>query len=246
MRLPLIRPHATPFMLMIAPLVVASLLGGCQTGSDSAADDSSITLDFDFSKSSIGWTGGSSDYTADTAPVSVNIESATAPTPFSGQTYLMTGVNRSDDLFLFAQKSFGGLRANQSYQAEFTVQFLTNTPSGCFGVGGAPGEAVTVKAGISPNPPKAVIDNTGYYAMNIDKGDQTQSGSQAQALGNIANGRECDGSSVYVSKTLRSSAPLTFTTNADGMAWLMIGLDSGFEAGSTVYYQRVMVSLKPQ
>lgn len=230
-------------LMLTVPLFAAALLLGCQSEDDSRTPKS---FDFDFSKSAIGWSGGRSDFSTQTAPENVTIDVANAPSPFTGTTYLMTGINRSDDLFLFAKKQIGGLRANQRYQAQFTVQFLSNAPSGCFGVGGAPGEAVTLKAGMSAIEPLAIIDANGDYTMNIDKGDQTQGGTQAQALGNIANGRECDGTSVYVSKTLRSTTPLTVTTDANGSAWLLVGLDSGFEAGSTVYYQDIQLTLTPQ
>ena len=59
----------------------------------------------------------------------------------------ISGVNRSDDLFMFYKGQVGGLQGGTTYQVSFQVEFATIAPSGCIGVGGAPGENVYIKAG---------------------------------------------------------------------------------------------------
>ena len=78
-----------------------------------------------------------------------------------------------------------------SYLARFNVEIATNVPSGCIGVGGAPGESVWVKAGATTVEPVA-IDQGGQLRMNIDKGNQSNGGANAVVLGNVANSRSCD------------------------------------------------------
>jgi hypothetical protein len=39
---------------------------------------------------------------------------------------------------------------------------------------------------------------------------------------------------------------MTATADADGRLWLYIGTDSGFEAGFTLYYESITVTLSPR
>jgi hypothetical protein len=41
------------------------------------------------------------------------------------------------------------------------------------------------------------------------------------------------------------AAPLSVKADAQGSAWLLVGFDSGFEALSRLYYQRLTVRLEP-
>jgi len=128
----------------------------------------------------------------------------------------------------------------------FDVEIATNVPSGCFGVGGAPGEGVTVKAGVSLVEPDAVLDSAGYLRMNVDKGQQTNGGEAAIVLGDLANSRECDGNFVWETKRLNGDGQsLQITTDGTGSVWLFVGTDSGFESLSAVYYTRFQVSFEP-
>jgi len=66
-------------------------------------------------------------------------------------------------------------------------------------------------------------------------------------LGTMANTVKDCGEPRWESKTL--SAPLTnrLSVKADekGVIWVLIGFDSGFEALSQLYYQRLSLSLEP-
>ena len=63
------------------------------------------------------------------------------PAPLESQSGLfISGVNRSDDLFMFFKGPIDGLTPEASYAVEVSVEIATSTPAGCFGVGGAPGE----------------------------------------------------------------------------------------------------------
>lgn len=43
-----------------------------------------------------------------------------------------------------------GLVAEAAYEVSYVVRFASNAPSGCAGVGGAPGESVWKKVGAKP------------------------------------------------------------------------------------------------
>jgi hypothetical protein len=230
-------------MRMALPVVLAVLLlnSACDQ-SDGSGPATEIGIDFATDR---GWRGGQSDYSTDTAPEDVVFEEgATLPAPFTGTGLLSSGINRSDDLFLYATRKFDGLLPNQRYRISFDLRILTDVASGCVGVGGAPGESVTVKAGASPIEP-VTVETDGEFLMNIDKGNQVQSGADALALGNIANSStDCEQRS-YEEKLLSSTTPLVTQTDAGGALWIIFGIDSGFESGSGIYYLGAQVSATP-
>lgn len=168
--------------LLTAAFVV--LLYACSDGPDESP--SPIQIDIDFNSAVTDWTGGFSDYTPETEPSDIVVAPRSLPKPHNGFGLYTFGTNRSDDLFIYVKKKFTGFIPNATYSLVFSVQFLTEAPAGCVGVGGAPGEAVIVKGGASAVEPLTVRVN-GQFQMNIDKGNQASSGKDALALGHIAN-----------------------------------------------------------
>jgi hypothetical protein len=82
--------------------------------------------------------------------------------------------------------------------------------------------------------------------VSIDRGNQSQSGPAGLVLGNIANSVPDCGNRRWESKSLSIPASATLTVRADdrGEAWLLVGMDSGFESFSRVYLQRFVVRLE--
>ena len=79
------------------------------------------------------------------------------------------------------------------------LTFLSNAGVDCAGVGGAPGESVYLKFGYGDKEPK----QEGYY-LNLDKGQQAESGSHAKVIGNVAaQGADCGGVK-FAEKTIQS------------------------------------------
>lgn len=126
-------------------------------------------------------------------------------------------------------------------------------PSGCAGVGGAPGESVFLKAGASPAEPLALLGPPSSdprvspnLGMNVDKSNQSQGGIAASVTGNIANGQPCDlGLRPFVSLQRTHQHTSLVNASSRGELWLLVGTDSGFEALTALYYQRIDVSLVP-
>lgn len=220
-------------------------LAACGGGNTDAVPVS-LKLSADFNAGVAGWSGGFADYTDDTAPSDVRQVAQALPAPLSGNGYFLTGHNRSDDALIYVKKQFAGLVPSAKYKVLFDVKFASNTPSGCFGVGGAPGESVYVVAAVTANEPVTVKQADGNYRVNIDRGNQAESGKAGKVLGNIANGEAC-GKSNYVSKTVQSAKTDAIEVQADtaGKVWLMLGIDSGFEASGQVYLQSVTASVDP-
>ena len=228
--------------LSAALLATLAACGG-GNGDSGATGPKQLSVVFDFDKGVEGWSGGSSDFTPGTEPANVVFEQRALSAPLSGKGYFIGGTNRSDDLFLFVKRQFPGLEKNGVYNLSYTLKFASNVPSGCMGVGGSPGESVWVYAGATATEPKAVTVNN-EVRMNIDKGNQAGAGKDAQILGTLGNGQPC-GSTTYVSKTLKSAAPQKVTADANGAVWVMLGIDSGFEARSELTLQSVTIDAVP-
>jgi hypothetical protein len=82
--------------------------------------------------------------------------------------------------------------------------------------------------------------------MNVDKSNQSQGGIAASVTGNIANGQPCDlGLRPFVSLQRTHQHTSLVNASSRGELWLLVGTDSGFEALTALYYQRIDVSLVP-
>ena len=221
------------------------LTGGCRSLPSDAGE--AMTFHFDFDEGPLGFVAGFADY----PPAHEEIYELTSghralPAPLESQSGLfVSGVNRSDDLFMFFKGPIDGLTPGGSYGVEVSLEIATSTPAGCFGVGGAPGESVWIKAGVTTEEPVAVLDDS-YLRMNIDIGNQSNSGTQAVVLGNVANSRQCEQSREWELKGLESESTLAgISVPADGRVWLLIGVDSGFESLTEVYFTQAVVTLTP-
>ena len=203
-----------------------------------------LALRFDFSTSNEGWSGDFADYpVGEEAFFELGWGWDLLPAQLCGQGVRITGNNHSDDLFMFIYRPVSGLLPSATYIINYKMVIATNAPTGCVGVGGAPGESVYVKVGASTVEPMALIDD-GYYRMNIDKGNQSQGGQNAVVVGNLANGdTDCTNPSYRLKKYSNESDKLTVTSDKQGRFWLFVGTDSGFEATSTPYYSEIEVSL---
>ena len=168
------------------------------------------------------------------------------PPPLDSRSALfISGINRSDDLFMFYRGPLDGLTPGARYAATVGLEIATETPSGCLGVGGSPGESVWIKAGVTDVEPLAVSDGS-YLRMNIDIGNQSNGGTQAVVLGNVANSRTCEEPRRWETKELaEQDVSATLVVPSDGRAWILIGADSGFESLTQVYFTRASVTLTP-
>jgi hypothetical protein len=234
-------------------VVGAILLAGCE--SLTIGNRTPVIHEFDLTTAAAAaaWTGGFADYpVGEEEMFELVAEPRVLPHEVerTGQGFHLAGTNRSDDLFMFMKRRVGGLRPNRVYRATFRVEFATEAPSGCVGVGGPPGEAVWVKAGATAEEPVPVVDQVGttdYYAMNVDKGNQAVGGSDAVVLGDIANTNTDCLDWRWEMKTLQSErGELEVTADGQGRVWLLIGTDSGFESRTRLYYASVRAEFEPR
>ena len=146
----------------------------------------------------------------------------------------LSGNNHSDDLFMFVKYAIQGLDPETTYIIHFaSVIIESDATAGRIGIGGAPGESVFFKVGASTQEPQKV-DVGGFYLLNVDKGNQSQGGTNAVVIGNLANPSE-----GYQVKEFCADNALAITTDAHGKLWIFLGTDSGFEGLTKFYIARV-------
>ncbi|MEN6348501.1 MAG: Ig-like domain-containing protein [Syntrophomonas sp.] len=216
----------------------------------------SITREFLMQNDGENWGGGFADlevnYNPESYELNFNNSSLIEGLEGAGRAVLISGMNRSDDLFMFIKRKLTvaeGLQPDTTYSVKIETDFYTKAPAGAFGTGGAPGEAVKVKVGAFTTEPLAIPEDEKqdprYYRMNLDKGGQNDEGHNAVQVGNIAKVNSTD-FDTYELKTLSNNDnPLMAATDSEGRMWIMIGTDSGYEGVTSLYYTRVKVELTP-
>ncbi|MBK1442635.1 hypothetical protein JHJ32_21725 [Parapedobacter sp. ISTM3] len=215
-------------------------LAACEKDEDT---DQTISIHTDFSDGKDGWQGGFSEYSGTNAEI-YELEEGIAPLPppldESKSGYRTSGINRSDDLFMYLTKRVQGLKPNTSYRGRFSLQLASNARSGGVGAGGAPGESVGLGIGLTIKEPRSAPDNDNFYRMNIDKIHQCcTDGNDMIVIGDIANGTD-----DYVYTLIDRSGEFTATTDHQGVLWIIVGTDSGFEGRTTLYYSIINVTLE--
>ena len=238
-----------PFVIFLMALLVQSV--GCSsiTGSDDNTPD--YTHAYNFNEEPNDWTTMFSNYGVgreDDFELKSGYRSLPEPLDTDRTSLYLSGKNLSDDLNMFLKHQVDGLEPETAYQLTFEVTFATNAPSGCAGVGGPPGEGVTVHTAASNAEPARVVDNSreqGFYRLNLDENydGPAQSWYRATEIGDVANSRDCEEGRQYELKTV-TSGPQSVTTDANGNLWLLVGTRSGFEATTSLYYTEVKVAIE--
>ncbi|NQW18896.1 MAG: hypothetical protein HQ478_15605 [Chloroflexi bacterium] len=201
-------------------------------------------FEYNFDNDAEGWETGFADLPANWSPYTYELDAGyrALPSVLSGGGIYLQGHNRSDDLFMYLTKQISGLKPLTQYEIEISIDLVANVPGGLMGIGGSPGESVYVKVGATPSEPIVAANVAGQLLISVDKGQQSNDGSEMVVIGNVSNEEVVD--DEYKLKTLDNSySPLTVTSDADGQLWLIVGTDSGFEGLSNFYYSGIRYDL---
>lgn len=225
-------------------LVMLVSLTGCSDDDDSVDTGGAMEVTYDFNAGLDGWEADFADYPVDEETFyELGYEHGPLPEPLDQDqnSLKQSGNNHSDDLFMFIKRKMTGLEPNRSYDLTFDLEFATNAPDNSFGVGGSPASSVYIKAGASQTQPSKEVDFEDIYRMNIDKGNQASEGEDMINLGDFSNGSE---DATYALKALNNEDPFTVQSDENGELWVIIGTDSGFEATTTIYYNKISIEFK--
>ena len=227
---------------------LVAVLALAVTSTFACSDEEAMTVALDFRQTDRGWVGDFADYPVgedEFYELVADYRPLPEPLSGSGSGLYISGNNHSDDLWMYYKGQIAGLSPDTRYRVQLGVEFATAVPNGCFGVGGAPGEGVTVKAGASAIEPDR-MNRGGFWLMNVDKGQQTNGGEDALAIGDVANSIPCGETPQWELKQVSSDAQsIEVTTDSSGAVWLFVGTDSGFEATTSVYYTWVRATFEP-
>lgn len=235
----------TLFLLTIG---ILSNQMGCSSIFSSDSESPVQTYEYDFNERPNDWTAMFSNYTVgreDDFELESGYRTLPEPLDTNKSGFYLSGKNISDDLNMFLKHKINDLDPVTTYEVEFEVSLATNAPSGCGGVGGAPGEGVTVHTAASDNEPERVIDDSGengYYRLNLveDYNGNEPNWYRTTEIGNVANSRDCEEGRQYEIKQL-SSGRQVVTTDEEGSVWLLVGTRSGYEATTSLYYTELTV-----
>jgi len=200
--------------------------------------NAAVVFTNDFAAGQHDWEAGFADYPlADEEHFALTADHRPRPANLGGANALyVSGWNQSDDLFMFWKTRIAGLSPNADYDVVFEIEFASRYATGLFGIGGAPGDSVHLKAGATAvEPQRGVIG--GNYQMNLDKGNQSVGGQDMIVLGTIA--KPDDGNTDYVLLTHTNAAnPFRARADSSGRLWLVFGTESGFEGITSLFYTR--------
>lgn len=225
-------------------LLICAVTLSCQ--SDDKNRDINTPMVIDFTESPQNFTPIFSDYPeGEENFYQLQATHQTLPAPFEdGLGWKITGNNHSDDLFMAIKAPITFLESNTLYRVSLEIEFLTDVPQNCFGIGGSPGESVYVKLAASQTEPTNQLDE-GMYRINTDIGSQSQSGTEGHVVGNINNGLDCEAENAfsYTASTLSTEQTIDVMSDQNGQIWLLAGTDSGFEGLTTIYIKKLTVNI---
>jgi hypothetical protein len=214
---------------------------GAMTACDDATSPrhfETLSLDVSFDAGAQGWVADFTDYQTGQDEIfefESGIRRLPAPLDTTRQAYMLSSMNRSDDIFQYVRRQLTGLVPNAYYDIRFRARLATNAGRGCVGVGGAPGESVWLKAGASPIEP-VPVEQDGDIRLSVDKGEQAGEGEAARILGDMASTSDDCHDAPYELKDF-DSAFRRLRARADnaGRIWLFVGTESGFESRTRIY-----------
>ena len=230
--------HLLQGLLVVILIICAA---GCNK------DSKELSFKFTFEQDAEGWQGGFADLPVDYEPDLYELEFARRDLPVGlngeGKSLMLSGHNRSDDLFMYLKKELKGSR-RWNIPGPYSGEICHQRPGGCGWDRRIPGESVWMKIGAAARPvPVAGSTGNDHYRLNVDKGNQNNDGTNAVRIGNVA--KEGGDDENYALKILDNiNQPLQAAADNQGNLWVFVGTDSGFEGKTTLFYSGIDVFLE--
>ena len=201
-----------------------------------------FSVSYVFGNTDEGWTGDFADYPEnDSITYELSYKHDLLPENLNSSGALkalhVSGKNLNKDLFMFIKKKISGLRPNKTYSLIFNMKLASNTPT--VSETSLIGESVHLKVGASVVEPKKELQS-GVYRMNINKGNQAESGVDMITIGHIGVAAT---TTTYKIINRNNSSDFLVTTDDTGEIWLMVGTDSGYQGLTSLYYTQIDVFL---
>jgi len=191
---------------------------------------------YDFNDSQYEWSGDFTDYKIrDSSQVKFQFLYTNVPTntPVSQRSLVLSGINTSDDLFLFIKKKITGLKPDTEYTIAFDVEMTCNSDK-------QSKDTLVLKAGASAFEPQKIIQGE-YYRMNLDKGATGANGVDMIVIGKVGlNANNISQEYGVIQSGIEPSAYLYVKTktNSEGDIWLILGTESIYAGVTTIYFTK--------
>lgn len=220
--------------------VILMLFSNCKMDENDVAPLLVFSIIYDFSEGEHGWIHGFADYPTGPDSILYDLRYAYTDQPDESKKSLMlSGKNLNEDLFMYLKKQITGLKPNTEYTITFNIEISSDLNSEVIAESGS-SESVYLKAGASQLEPKTLVAS-GYYIMNIDKGNQSIPGADMTTLGEVIIPLNSTGYTIINRSNTMANSRYKAQSNADGELWLIMGTDSGFPGTTRIYYTKVNV-----
>lgn len=225
-------------------LVCIGLLCSCSL-SDDAPAISVVSASFDFSQDLQGWEAdfvGTMPKNNDPSNYQFEFSHTDLQSSFGSRKAIkLAGSNTDGSLFMFLKRKITGLKPNTSYTLAFEVGLASDASSITTGNGQPLANNVFLKAGACKVEPVKVLAQS-EYILNIDKGSDSNSGTNAIVLGNIASPQSPSTYEIVTRTNVTDTGPpFIVETNNAGEMWLLVGTETVAEGNTTVFYTNVNV-----
>lgn len=230
------------FCLSLIPLLT---FVGCKKNENAGV--ASMGLFYSFQSGDDGWICDFADYPNEPDvetyyEFQFSTKNLPAPLDTNNGAFSQSGVNHSDDLFMFIKKKITGLLPNHEFSVGIEAEIATCIPDDMIGLGGSPGGSVYIKAGAFHTEPLKILNNSeNWFRMNLDKGNQSHEGLNMKIIGNMENGSD---TALWTLKIVKTSSPVNVTSNDNGEIWLILGTDSGCEDITVIYYNSISAKIE--
>lgn len=231
----------TTYTNLIAVVLVPIVFYSCSD--NNRINTQPVELSWTFNAEAEGWSGDFADYPAgeeEAYALYFGYDSLPQPLDSNQGALKLSGVNHNNNLFMFVKKRITDLEPNAVYYATFTVEFATNEPGNELNATLVQGGKIFIGAGATSVEPEKVADENNFYGMNIGKCNENQDGEDMIVLGSIINDSD---EPIYTLKTITNEKPFHCLTNEQGELWIIIAVDSGVEAATELYYNKIQVNL---
>ncbi|HEY5823847.1 MAG TPA: hypothetical protein VIT44_05775 [Cyclobacteriaceae bacterium] len=203
---------------------------------------------FDFSNGTQEWKSFFSDYPVG-AEIFYKLEfthtGLPVPLDVNSKAIKVSGSNGSGSLLSMTYRKFDHLRSNTDYSITFDIELASDIPSNAIGAGSSPN--LCLGAGGVAYEPTSQVDEQDQYQPRFESTLQSGLSNEVfKVLGRI--GVSDDDVNVPFTLINRNnlSDPIVLRSNDKGELWLLIGVDSGFEGQTTLYYKNIKVNFQEQ
>lgn len=202
--------------------------------------ETDTVIESDFQQDVNGWVGGYAlykDANKDSVKFVNGRDKLVSPLDTTHYGFKVAGRNDEDSLFLYAKKKVSGLNSSKTYLVYFSIDLASSSPD----IANSAGRLGNLKVGASVDEPKALA-SAGYNDITIKKGLWNVDGKEMVILGNLSNTATTAGYKLIGYNN--NAKPVTIKPNAQGEIWLCVGADTRFKGTTTVFFDRIKVTIR--